>query len=436
VTLTRPNLFRLATVALAFLTVAAVLALVDRDGGVDVGAGGAAGSRAAGRSTDDRIRSLQEAVRERRDDPRGYAALAGAYLQKARETADPAWYGKAGALLRRALRIDPRSADALVALGTLDLARHDFRAGLRHGLAARRAAPELVAPYGVIVDGLVELGRYDAAARALQRMVDLKPNLASYARVSYFRELHGDLDGALRAMKLAVAAGGEAPENVAYVQSLLGGLEYQRGNLPAARRAYLEALERFPGHAPSTAGLARVEAADSDLRGAIRRWRGLVARLPLPEYVIGLGEAELAAGRRADAKRDLALVRAEQRLLAAGGVNTDAEIALFEADHGSPHRAVVLGRRALRAAPSVRSEDALAWALTSAGRPEEGLAQARRALRLGWRDPLVLYHAGMTARAAGEPALARRWLSAALERNPRFSPLYGPRAERALEALR
>ena len=57
------------------------------------------------------------------------------------------------------------------------------------------------------------------------------------------------------------------------------------------------------------------------------------------------------------------------------------------------------------------------------------------ALRLGSRDAGFLYHAGMTARAAGDTADARRYLGAALAGNPRFSPLYAPRARRALEAL-
>ena len=45
---------------------------------------------------------------------------------------------------------------------------------------------------------------------------------------------------------------------------------------------------------------------------------------------------------------------------------------------------------------------------------------------------MFLYHAGMAARAAGERSLARRWLTSALAANPRFSPLYAPRAARAL----
>jgi tetratricopeptide (TPR) repeat protein len=297
-------------------------------------------------------------------------------------------------------------------------------------------APASFAPFAVIVDAQIELGRYDAAQRALQRMVDFKPGLASYARVSYFRELHGDLAGATAAMRLAVSAAPVGGENRSYIETLLGNLELQRGRLDAAAKSYRSALAGFPGYAPADAGLARVDAARGRLEPAIERLRGVTRRLPLPEYVIALGEVELAAGPRADAQRDFDLVRAQQRLLGARGVNTDAEIAVFEADHGDADRAVRLASRGYAAAPSVRSADALGWALTRAGRPAEGLAYARRALRLGSRDASFLYHAGMAARAAGRPDAARGLLSRALAANPSFSPLHAPVARRALRGLR
>jgi tetratricopeptide (TPR) repeat protein len=179
-----------------------------------------------------------------------------------------------------------------------------------------------------------------------------------------------------------------------------------------------------------------VDAARGDLAGAIRRYRAVVARLPLPEYVVALGETELAAGRGAAARRDLALVGAEEKLLRAAGVDTDVDLAVFEASHGSPERAVVLAQRAWAAAPSVRSSDALGWALTRAGRPDEGLRHAQGALRLGSRDAMFLYHAAVAAQGAGRDGLAKTWLRQALSDNLRFSPLYGPKARRMLEALR
>jgi tetratricopeptide (TPR) repeat protein len=370
---------------------------------------------APGASTDQRIDALQATVRAAPKRADGWTLLAGAYLQKVRETGDAGFYARAEGAVDRALTLRPDDAGALTQRSALELSRHDFKAGLRDGLRARALAPGVVAPFGTVVDALVELGRYPQAERALQEMVDRKPNLASYARVSYFRELHGDLDGALDAMRAAVSAGGAVPEQDAYVRALLGGLELQQGRIAAAVREYRQALAAVPGYAPAEAGLAQADVARGRLAPAIARLQRVVDRLPLPGYVIALGEAQAAAGRPAAAAQTFALVRAETMLQQRAGVNADVELALFEADHGSAKRAVALGRRAWAAAPSVRSADALGWALHRAGHSRAALGWARRALALGSRDPAFLTHAGLIARGAGEPALAARRLAGARE---------------------
>jgi tetratricopeptide (TPR) repeat protein len=244
-------------------------------------------------------------------------------------------------------------------------------------------------------------------------------------------------------MRLAVAAGGPAPENTAYVSALLGELERRRGRTGAARRAFERALASVPRFAPAEAGLARLDAeravwrsvggrSPRALRASIARLRGVVARLPLPEYVVALGETELAAGRTAAGRRDLALVTVEQRLQRAAGVDIDVELAVFEADHGSPRRAVTLARRAWNAAPSVRAADALGWALTRSGDPDAGLRWARRALRLGSLDPVWRAHAGLSALAAGRRSEGRRQLRSALAHGLDGFPWQAQRARRAL----
>lgn len=397
--------------------------------------GAAIGPLQTGASTPVQITALQRSIRVHSRDAELWAALGSSYYQRVRETGDFSFYTRAQGVLNTALRLDPRSSSALVGLATIALARHDFRAGLAYARRAHRLEPEANAAYPGIVDGLVETGQYRAAGRTIQEFLNRVPTLSSYARLSYFRELHGDLDGALQAMQYAISAGGSAPENVAYVQTLLGSLEFFRGRLSAAGRADRIALAQVPGYPQALVYLAEVQAAEGHLSAAITTYRDAVNRLPLPQYVTELGDAELAAGKPAQAQRDFALIGAEERLLAANGVNTDVDLALFEANHGSPARAVVLGRRSW-AAPSVRSADARGWALTQAGRPAEGLGWARRALMLGSRDPNFLYHAGIAAARSGDRTAARRYLTAAVSLNPRFSPLYGPRAERALKALR
>lgn len=319
-----------------------------------------------GASTDRRIAVLQARVRAGVR-PAPLAALGAAYLQKVRETGDAGYYPRADGVLHLALARNQRDADAVVGLGTLALARHDFRRALGLGQRARSLEPAAAGPFPVVVDALVELGRYHDAGRNLQELIDRKPGLPAYARVSYFRELHGDLAGAARAMSLAVSAGSGTPEGAAYVRTLLATLDFNRGRIAAARRGYRVALRAQPRYPAAEAGLARTDAVRGHLPRAIRALRRVVQRLPLPEHIVALGETELAAGRTRAAHADLAVVPVERRLLGARGVNTDVEFALFEADHGDPRVAVSLARRAFAAAPSVRAADALGWALGRRG---------------------------------------------------------------------
>jgi tetratricopeptide (TPR) repeat protein len=433
-----PALIKWVTPALVFVAILGVLALVNRTSAPaeDEQAGTSLVSQPASLDTRGRIEQLQAAVRSGSGDPPAYAALGDAYYQRARETGDPSYYSRAGRAFAAAVAGDPGNVAAATGQATLALARHDFRAGLALAQRARDLAPQLAAPYVPLADAQIELGRYVAAGRTLDRLAGLKPTLSAYARISYFRELHGDLRGATSAMRLAVSAGAGGPEGQAYVQALLGKLQSDRGRYSAAEHAYRQALAIDPGYPLAAAGLAGVEAARGDLAAASERYRHVVERLPMPEYAIALGEAEQAAGMDAAAGRDYALVEAEAKLLRSGGVNTDVDLALFEANHGDPARAVALGRRAWRQAPSVRSADAYSWALHRAGRAGPAARLSAEAMRLGSRDPSFLYHAGMIALSSHRDGEAQRLLSRLRAQSPAFSPLYGPRAARALERLR
>jgi tetratricopeptide (TPR) repeat protein len=90
------------------------------------------------------------------------------------------------------------------------------------GRLAIRVAPYSANPYGIEGDALLELGRYPQAFAAFQKMVDLKPNLSSYARVSYARELSGDLPGAITAMRMALDAAAGDREGYAWTAVQLG----------------------------------------------------------------------------------------------------------------------------------------------------------------------------------------------------------------------
>ncbi|HEV3001981.1 MAG TPA: tetratricopeptide repeat protein [Solirubrobacteraceae bacterium] len=396
--------------ALAFGLTFAVLLLSGTADGPEPTAAGAP----SGGSTAARIARLTATVRERPRDAGAHVSLADAYLQRARDLEDPRDYDRAEAAAERALELKPGDAGALTERALVRAGKHDFRAALADARAARAAAPGVNKPFGVLVDALVELGRYRAAERALQRMIDRKPNLDGYARASYLRELRGDLRGAERALRLAISAGGDASASTAYVRALAGDLQLVRGRPAAALREYRAALRIVPGHPKSTHGTGRAQAALGRYAATVRTLRALVERVPAADHFVDLAHAERRIGRRAAARRHL---REALRLARTSGT-LEGGVVVVEADLGDPERAVLLGRRLWRAAPSVGSAHALGWALTRAGQPRAGLRWARRALRLGSRDPSFLFHAAVAASRSGRPGLERRLL----RRAPSLSP--------------
>ena len=378
------------------------------------------------------IHKLERRAARRPHDGDSLAVLGLAYQQRARETGDPAFYRLSGNALQRASRAG--GSGALVAQGEASLAntRHQFRKGLLLARLAVRLDPENGSAYGALGDALFNLGRYPRAFRVYDLMALLAPGIASFTRVASARELVGRPRAAADADELALEAGSTVPENTAWTIVQLGNVRFNMGDLAGAAKAYRRALRRFPGYVHAEAGLARVEASEGRFAPAIARLQRVVAELPLPAYVILLGDALHTAGHQRAARREYALVGAIERLFAANGVHTELQTALFDLDHDrNVADALRRARTAYASAPSIYAEDTLAWGLFRVGRCGEAKVHSRRALRLGTRDALLLFHRAMIERCLGS-ATAPLWFARALAINPDFSILWAPVARRAL----
>jgi tetratricopeptide (TPR) repeat protein len=385
----------------------------------------------AGGDTAGLVRSLQETLRANPADVRSYDLLGLAYQQRARETGDPSYYPKSAGVLRRALRLAPKDLLATSGLASLALSRHQFRDALALGRRAHRLSPSTARNYAVIGDALIELGRYDEAFAAFDTMARLKPTLSAYSRISYARELLGDVEGAESAMKLALDAAIGQPEALAWTHVQLGKLFWSVGRTGAAAREYQAALAAFPGYVYAYDALARVEEARGHLRRAIVLQRRAADAVPLPQFVGALGDLHRAAGDQSAARKQYALIGAIGRLLRANGVKTDLETALFKVDHGMRlPEALALARVSYADRPSIEGEDVLSWALMRNGRCGEALRFSKRALRLGTLDAPKFFHRGMIERCLGHDAEAKHWFRRALATNPHFSLLWAPVAER------
>jgi tetratricopeptide (TPR) repeat protein len=382
-------------------------------------------------STASLVADLQSRLAANPQDEHSYALLGLAYEQRARETGDPSWYPKAEGVLRRALALEPKDSIAVSGLGSLALSRHRFRAALSLGAQARGLNPYSAQPWGVIGDAQVELGRYREAFASFDRMNRLRPSLSSYARVSYGRELIGHTAGAIHAMQLAVDAATGGAEPTAWTHVQLGKLYFNHGRYGPAEREYRLALQAFPGYPYGLDALAQVLAARREYAGAIAAERKAVDAIPLPQYVAALGDLYRVTGRPTLARRQYELIGAIEKLLAANGVKTDLEIALFQVDHGiALGHALERARLAHTERPSIDGDDVLGWALARNGRCAQALPYSRAALRLGTQDASKLFHRAMIERCLGHAAAARAWSRRALALNPRFSLLWAPVARR------
>ena len=392
--------------------------------------------------TDAAVAQLQRRLTDRPDDPaaaRFYAQLGSAYLQKARETGDPSYYTRAEGSLQKSLALVPDDPSSMVAMGSLHLARHSFAAALEWAERALRLDPTSYHAHGVAGDAAIELGRYTQAFASFQKMGDLRPGLASYSRASYSRELLGDLPGAIEAMRLAVSAGAPQDEATNWARVQLGHLSFLTGDLDGAEREYELSLRLLPGYVHGLGGLGKVAAARGNLSVAAGFYTRALAVAPVAEYAIALGSIHQASGNHAAATQQNDLVRVIAQLQRDGGVDLDLEMALFEVDHTNDGAAIAAAVRTVRThyqqRPSIFAADALAWSLYRTGEWDEALPYAREALRLDSKDPLLLYHAGVIAAAAGQPIEARGYLEESLARNPRFHVRLAPEAKRLIDQL-
>lgn len=381
------------------------------------------------------ISDLRRHLEEFPTDWRSWATLGLAYVQQARVTADPRFYAQADGALERSLELQPTAnLEAFTAMGALASARHDFAAALEWGERARAETPGNANVLGVIGDAQLELGRYEEAFATFQEMVDLRPDVASYARASYARELQGDVPSAITAMELALQSAG-TPQDRAFAAYHLGELEFNRGRLGPAADRFRQAAAFAPEFVQPTIGLALVAWARGDVDGAVALVRPVVRRVPAPEHVILMGDLLAAAGRGAAAERQYEVARVQSALARDAGVNVDLEIALFEADHGDASAALRAAQAEWERRQSVHVADALAWSLHRSGRSQEALDVARDAGRLGYRSALFAFHRGMIELAVGDERAAVGALREALRINPYFSVPHAEEARTTLDEL-
>ncbi|MEV5850196.1 tetratricopeptide repeat protein [Streptomyces sp. NPDC051985] len=427
---------------------AALLAIALTGGAIAFGASGNSGTAPmasssavspgllASGSLDASIASLQAHLRTQPKDSDSWATLGLAYVEQARTKGDPSRYPQAEKSLKRALQITPGNDQALAGEAALAAARHEFAQALTYADQALKQNPYSADALSSRIDALVELGRYDDAAKAADLADQRKPGVPVFTRYAYVRELRGDVKTARQVLRQALATA-TSKGDIAYVSAQLGLLAWNQGDYKSALDYYARALTADENYLPALEGRARAQAATGDRADAIKGMELVVSRYPLPQPLVELGELyedRGAEGDKAKAEDQYALVEAWIALARANGVNADLDTALAAADHGDKAEALKAARAEWARRHTVHTADALAWALHVNGKDKEALPYARQASATGYRNASFSYHLGIIELADGQKAAGRAALTKALKLNPGFSPLGARAARKALEA--
>ncbi|EPD61536.1 tetratricopeptide repeat protein [Streptomyces sp. HGB0020] len=415
----------------------AVGALRDHKDATVAAASGAVSPAVLSGGLDASIAALQAQLRAQPKDFGSWATLGLAYVEQARTKGDPSRYPQAQKALKRSLELKPGNEQAVTGQAALAAARHDFTDALRYADGVLKENPYSERALSSRIDALVELGRYDDASRAADTADSRRPGVPVFTRYAYVHELRGDVKTARRVLEQALGSS-TARGDISYVAAQLGQLAWNQGDYKSALTHYARALAADENYLPALQGRALAQYASGDRSAAIKGMEQVVARYPLPQPLVELGEMyeeRGAEGDRAKALDQYALVDAWIALARANGVNADLDTALAAADHGDRTSALRAARAEWARRHTVHTADALAWALHVNGQDTQALSYARQATATGYRNASFLYHRGMIERATGHPEDARASLKAALKLNPGFSPLGAHEAREAIKDL-
>jgi tetratricopeptide (TPR) repeat protein len=368
--------------------------------------------KVAGMNTDDRIGMYSLMVKAKPDDLHYQVLLAGAYIQKTRETTEYSYMDRAASILDGVISADNTRYEARRLLIETQLERHMFAKAAESSRRLIQMDGADSWNWGTLGDALTEIGEYNEAAEAYQKMVTLRPDLASYNRAAHFHFLFNDVPGAIEIMKKAIESGSSSPENVAWCMVDLGNIYFKTGQTKEAAEWFTTAQRTFRGYHPAYAGLARTQSEAGDLKAAIENYKRAQEITPLPDYAAALFDLYKKTGQDSLAKKQMDLLDAIDSVSRATGETANRNLVFAFADHDMKlDRALQLARGELEFRRDIYTYDALAWALYKNRQYAEAQQYMEKALALKTPEPLFQRHAAAIAqsseKASRVPAIER-----------------------------
>jgi tetratricopeptide (TPR) repeat protein len=315
--------------------------------------------------------------------------------------------------LRAFLARTPGHYDARRMLAAALLSQHRFGDAIAEANRAMAIDPRDAWNYGAAGDGYLELGDYQRAFEAFDRMGQLQPGPPAYARTAYGLEIKGDLEGALEYMRRAAdGTSPNDPESQAWHYAQVGDLLLALGRRPLARLEYERAEATFPGHPMAVVGRARIRMLDGDVAGARLMLQSQLAKTATPDLALAIGELSLALGDDDMADQYFRMAEQIERGAWGNGLRQPQVMArVLSALPGREQEAVTFAEEAARGRQDIFTLDTLAWAYFRNGQDEPAREASARARRTGTRDARILCHASaITSSAPRERGATRRCL--------------------------
>jgi len=388
--------------------------------------------------------TLLQSLKKNPSDTKSSLALAAIFIQEARVTGNYVYYDKAAMkYVNNVLKTDSNNFDALTFKALIYLSQHHFADGLSIAQKAQQINPYNAFIYGMLVDGNVEMGNYDSAVANSDRMVSIRPDLKSYSRISYLREIYGDYPGAIEAMKMAVDAGGPGDEGTEWTRIQLGHLYENTGDLKNAEMHYTIALNERPGYAYALAGLARIALASKDYAKAIAYYEKADSSVNDYSFKEELVEAYKLSGQKqkADALANAVIAGMSKDAQSAQndeniGHYADRELAyaylkINNYDKALEHALLEYNRRP----DNIDVNETVAWVYYCKGEYAKALPYLKVALKTNSKNPTLLCHAGLIFAKAGDKAMAKNNLQTALQSNPNIVETLKTESANALKTL-
>jgi tetratricopeptide (TPR) repeat protein len=354
-------------------------------------------------------------------------ALANAYIMEARISGNVAYYDQAA--LRTVDNIisrEPSNYEALMLRSLLQLSQHHFAEGLETAELAVKIDSNSAFVWGLLVDAHVEMGNYEDAVEAAGKMISIRPDLRSYSRIAYLREIHGDYPGAVDAMTRAVAAGIAAEESTEWCRVQLGRLYENMGEIGKACFQYQLSLAARPDYPYALAGMARIADHEKKYDSSVYYYR--VAT----DHINGLGmSAYLAAayqkaGQSEKAKTLYNEIGKEINEIAKAssqdpdmGHYSDKELAHYYVQHKDYDKALAHAISEYKRRPkNIEVNELVGWIYYKRNETGNAVSYIKNAFVTNSKSPALLCTAGLIYFRMGEKEKAKTMLGLGLKNDP------------------